>query len=142
MGFASGRDRHRARRVREYVLLHLAEQITLEETRKALDMSASTIQRALRTTWGLSFHQLVERIRIERFLKMLAEDPDLKIEAHAPAVGWNGKANLYASVLRVAGCSLSSLRSDPALLMSVLAELSTSETYGQRRECPPGGLAS
>lgn len=128
MAVPSRRQDQRALRVRDYLLLHLHELVTLDRTGEALGMSASTIQRALRDRWGIGFHEQLDRLRVERFLKMLTKDPDLKIEPFSPDVGWQSKANLYASVLRVTGYSLPALRADHALLTGALAALAADKS--------------
>lgn len=135
MAMLSGRDRRRALRARDYLQLHLTEPVRLKDVTQALRtgagaMSASTVRRALYATWGMGFHKLLERLRVERLLTALATDLDAKVEPLGLASGWRGKANLYAAVRRVTTHSLPELRSDPALLASALAAL--------RVDMPPG----
>lgn len=126
MTVSSGRQQRRAVLVREYLAVHLTEPITLRETGRQLGLSESTIRRSLSATWAIGFHILLERLRVERALMLLAEDPESKIEAVALSIGWRSRSNLYASVRRVTGCSLGSLRADFLELGAARQRLSVS----------------
>jgi methylphosphotriester-DNA--protein-cysteine methyltransferase len=104
------RDSRRANLLRDFIASHVSEIVTLQSVSRELGLSHSTIRRALRDAWGIRFHALVERSRVERVLSVLAEEPELKDSALANAAGWRSRTSLYAAVRRVTGSSLRDLR--------------------------------
>lgn len=117
------RNGRRGVMLRDYLAAHALEPLTLRQVSRSLGMSESTVQRALRANIGVGFHATLACVRVELALSMLLEDPDVKIEALALAVGWRSKKSLYAAVRRVTGRSLQELRFDANLLNYCRADL-------------------
>lgn len=99
------------------------KRFTLRQAAVELRLSESTIQRLLCAAFGMGFQGVLDAIRVERALTLLADEPDFNIESLALTVGWRGRANLYAAIRRTTGAPLVAFRSDSTLLQTVLGEL-------------------
>lgn len=107
-------DQERLSRLGAFLHQHAFEHVTLRQISRELGMSVSTVQRYLRHAHGVGFHETLERMRVMRALAIVEEEPGLKVDALARAVGWRGRKSLYRATLRIVGRPLSDLRKEAA----------------------------
>lgn len=81
------------RRLAEYIQANLAQNLTLEEMAKVVNLSTSHMNRLFKQSQGISLYQYVIRCRIER-AKQLLSQPQLTIAEIATQVGFADQSHL------------------------------------------------
>lgn len=89
--------------VRQYVMDHLQEAITIDDLAKYFFMSKSTFMHAFKRACGDSVYQFVLHQRMEAALKMIEEGIPLTTVSHS--CGFNDYSNFYRSFKRQFGRS-------------------------------------
>jgi AraC-like DNA-binding protein len=67
---------------------HLTEPVTLEDAAAAVYRSCSTVSHAIKQQFGMSFKRLFNLKRIQRFERLLADEPGLNISGAAFKAGY------------------------------------------------------
>lgn len=112
-----------------YLHSHASEALTIARASRELGMSQSTLRRVLSNESHVGFHVALEHVRVHHALLLLADEPDLKVEALALAVGWRSRANLYAAVRRVTKKPLATLRSNERHRRATLQQIAATAWY-------------
>jgi methylphosphotriester-DNA--protein-cysteine methyltransferase len=102
-------DRDRAVALRSF-LVQADRNTTIYAASRTLGLSDSAIRRALRTTWNVSFHDLVDQVRLDRLVAALECDPTVKVLTLTSIGGWRSRTSMYAAIRRVTGGGLQLLR--------------------------------
>jgi AraC family transcriptional regulator len=88
------------RRIEEYVEEHLADNLSLEELSRQLDMNVYLFVRSFKRSTGIPPHQYVLRRRVERAKELLV-DPDISIADIALRCGFATQSHLTATFSRL-----------------------------------------
>jgi AraC family transcriptional regulator len=91
-------------RVREYVALHLAEPLPIEQLSALVRLSASHFTRAFRVSMGMSPHTFIVRQRIEQ-AKRLIRQTEAPLSEIALSCGLSDQAHLTRLFTRYEGVS-------------------------------------
>jgi transcriptional regulator GlxA family with amidase domain len=87
----------RAARINAFVAENCTQHISLRAVSRALGLSCSSVQRALRDE-GMKFRTAVALARLERAGDLVRQDPTMKIEAISLSVGWKSRRSLYQAI--------------------------------------------
>lgn len=91
------------RRTTDYLMSHLAEEISLAELAAIADLSPHHFCRAFKQSTGLPPHAWLTARRIERAQELMAEHPKMGLTEVALCVGYQSQAAFGVAFKRVAG---------------------------------------
>ena len=110
------RDDERARAAMLHMDAHGTEELSLDDLARAADLSPFHLLRVFRQAIGITPHQYLMRVRLQRAIALL-RDTRLPITEIAYASGWADLSNFNRAFLRELRCSPRELRrGDPKLL--------------------------
>jgi AraC family transcriptional regulator len=115
---------------RDYIHARAFENISLAEVARASFLSPYHFHRAFRGAFGISPHDYVTRLRIDRATHLLRESPDLNVTHVAGAVGFESPTSFASLFSRHTGVSPSALKRSPGALKQLKPAAAGPRTNG------------
>jgi AraC family transcriptional regulator len=115
---------------RDFIHARAFESITLAAVARASYLSPYHFHRAFRGAFGVSPHDYVTRLRIDRAAQLLRESPDLSVTHVAGAVGFESPTSFASLFSRHTGVSPSALKRGPGALKQLKPAASRLRTNG------------
>lgn len=112
----SARDDERARAAMQHMDAHAAHEMSLDDLARAADLSPFHLLRVFRQAIGITPHQYLMRVRLQRAIALL-RDTQLPVIDVAYASGWADLSNFNRAFRRELGCSPRELRRGDAKLL-------------------------
>ena len=100
----------RVSRGRDYIHAKAFERISLDETARAACLSPFHFHRAFRSAFGVSVHQYVTRLRVQRAAQLLRAVPEVSVTEIVGAVGFESATSFASLFRRYTGASPSVFR--------------------------------
>ena len=100
---------------RDFMHARAFEHISLNDVARASFLSPYHFHRAFRGAFGVSSHDYVTRLRIDRAAQLLRESPDLSVTHVAGAVGFESPTSFASLFRRHTGVPPSALRHGPGI---------------------------
>lgn len=97
-------------RIASYVSLHLHETVTVKDMARQVHLSPSRFHAVFRDKYGVSPYQFLLRLRIERAIDMLRNEPDYTITQVAQFCGFNNIQHFSKTFKAITGESPSQMR--------------------------------
>jgi len=98
------RHEPRLHAAREFLTRRYAEDVTLERIAKEIGLNRMTLTSGFRELFGLSVHDYLQKIRMERAFALLQEDAAASITRIAEAVGYSHHCNFSTAFHAYFGC--------------------------------------
>lgn len=115
---------------RDFIHARAFENISLGDVARASFLSPYHFHRAFRGAFGVSPHDYVTRLRIERAVQLLQESPDLSVTQVAGAVGFESPTSFANLFSRRTGVPPSVLKRRPAALKQLKPAAAGPRTNG------------
>jgi AraC family transcriptional regulator len=115
---------------RDFIHARAFENIGLAEVARASSLSPYHFHRAFRGAFGVSPHNYVTRLRIDRAARLLREFPDLTVTHVAGVVGFESPTSFASLFSRYTGVSPSALRQGPWALKQLKPGVVAARTNG------------
>ena len=112
----SARDDERARAAMQHMDAHAADEMSLDDLARAADLSPFHLLRVFRQAIGITPHQYLMRVRLQRAIALL-RDTQLPVIDVAYASGWADLSNFNRAFRRELRCSPRELRRGDAKLL-------------------------
>jgi len=113
----SARDDERARAAMQHMDAHAAHEMSLDDLARAADLSPFHLLRVFRQAIGITPHQYLMRVRLQRAIALL-RDTQLPVIDVAYASGWADLSNFNRAFRREMRCSPRELRRGDAKLLA------------------------
>jgi AraC family transcriptional regulator len=114
----SARDTERAQAAMHHMDVHAAQEMSLDDLARAADLSPFHLLRVFRQSTGITPHQYLMRLRLQRAIALLRDTP-LPIIDIAYASGWADLSNFNRAFRREMRCSPREFRRGDAKLLSL-----------------------
>jgi len=98
------RHEPRLHAAREFLTRYYAEEVTLERIAREIGLNRMTLTSGFRELFGLSVHDYLQKIRMERAFALLQEDAAASITRVAAAVGYSHHCNFSTAFHAYFGC--------------------------------------
>ena len=115
---------------RDFIHARAFEKISLAEVARASFLSPHHFHRAFRGAFGVSPHDYVTRLRIDRAAHLLRESSDLSVTHVAGAVGFESPTSFASLFSRHTGVSPSALKRNPGVLKQLKPAVAAPRTNG------------
>lgn len=101
-GSTSVRDARRARAVREFIVNHVGDALSMEGVAQHTNMSESTLQRVFKSAYGMTVMEFVRTRRLEMARMLLLQD-GITVGEAAHGAGYSSTANFSTAFQREFG---------------------------------------
>jgi AraC-like DNA-binding protein len=115
---------------RDFIHARAFENISLAEVAHASFLSPYHFHRAFRGAFGVSPHNYVTRLRIDRAARLLRECPDLTVTHVAGAVGFESPTSFASLFSRHTGISPSALKRGPVAMKQLKPRVAAPRNNG------------
>jgi AraC-like DNA-binding protein len=120
----------RVSRGRDFIHARAFENISLGEVARASFLSPYHFHRAFRGAFGVSPHDYVTRLRIDRATRLLRESPNLSVTQVAGVVGFESPTSFASLFSRFTGVSPSAVKRDLGALKQLKPAAAAPRTNG------------
>ena len=120
-------------RIASYVSLHLHENVTVKDMARQAHLSPSRFHAVFRDKYGVSPYQFLLRLRIERAIDMLRNEPDYTISQVAQFCGFNNIQHFSKTFKAITGEPPSRMIKKGKSVKTDEAEKSPASAQGQKQ---------